>query len=110
MLSALSIRDIVLIRELDIDFDDGLAVLSGETGAGKSILLDSLSLALGARGDGDLVRIGQKQGQVSAIFDVPVGHAVFEILRQHTRRDERKECKACKGRIKIHVVGTVNTE
>ena len=83
MLSALSIRDIVLIRELDIDFDDGLAVLSGETGAGKSILLDSLSLALGARGDGDLVRIGQKQGQVSAIFDVPVGHAVFEILRQN---------------------------
>ena len=80
MLSALSIRDIVLIRELDIDFDGGLSVLSGETGAGKSILLDSLSLALGARGDGDLVRVGQKQGQVSAMFDVAPDHAVHSLL------------------------------
>lgn len=83
MLSVLSIRDIVLIRELDIEFDGGLAVLSGETGAGKSILLDSLSLALGARGDGDLVRVGQKQGQVSAIFDVEPDHSVFDLLREN---------------------------
>ncbi|MCJ8309539.1 MAG: DNA repair protein RecN [Rhizobiaceae bacterium] len=83
MLSVLSIRDIVLIRELDIEFDGGLAVLSGETGAGKSILLDSLSLALGARGDGDLVRVGQKQGQVSAIFDVEPDHHVFELLKEN---------------------------
>ena len=69
MLEALSIRDIVLIDQLDIELSAGLSVLTGETGAGKSILLDSLSLALGARGDGDLVRVGQKQGQVSAIFD-----------------------------------------
>ena len=87
MLSALSIRDIVLIRELDIDFDSGLAVLSGETGAGKSILLDALSLALGARGDGDLVRVGQKQGQVSAIFDVEADHAVFELLIENDLLD-----------------------
>ena len=80
MLSALSIRDIVLIRSLDIDFGSGLGVLSGETGAGKSILLDSLSLALGARGDGDLVRMGAQQGQVSAIFDVAEDHAVFDLL------------------------------
>ncbi|MFD0916258.1 DNA repair protein RecN [Pseudahrensia aquimaris] len=88
MLSALSIRDIVLIRALDIEFDDGLAVLSGETGAGKSILLDSLSLALGARGDGDLVRVGCPQGQVSAIFDVVSDHAVFEILRANDLHDD----------------------
>ena len=52
MLAHLSIRDIVLIERLDIDFSSGLSVLTGETGAGKSILLDALSLALGARGDG----------------------------------------------------------
>ncbi|MEL6966369.1 MAG: DNA repair protein RecN [Pseudomonadota bacterium] len=83
MLSTLSIRDIVLIRSLVIEFDRGLAVLSGETGAGKSILLDSLSLALGARGDGDLVRVGCKQGEVIAVFDVPSGHAVEAVLTAH---------------------------
>ncbi|MEN0041101.1 MAG: DNA repair protein RecN [Pseudomonadota bacterium] len=83
MLAALSIKDIVLIRSLDIDFGPGLAVLSGETGAGKSILLDSLSLALGARGDGDLVRVGANQGQVSAIFDVPPDHGIFAALEEH---------------------------
>lgn len=80
MLCSLSIRDIVLIRSLDIEFGEGLAVLSGETGAGKSILLDSLSLALGARGDGDLVRVGASQGQVSALFDVPPTHGVHQFL------------------------------
>ena len=58
MLSRLSIRDIVLIDRLDIDFADGLAVLTGETGAGKSILLDAFALALGGRGDETLVRQG----------------------------------------------------
>src|SRR5581483_10556562 len=61
MLSRLSIRDIVLIDRLDIDFADGLAVLTGETGAGKSILLDAFALALGARGDAALVRSGAEQ-------------------------------------------------
>ncbi len=88
MLSALSIRDIVLIRSLDIEFGDGLAVLSGETGAGKSILLDSLSLALGARGDGDLVRVGANQGQVSAVFDLPVDHAAYAFLRDNSLADD----------------------
>jgi len=83
MLCALSIRDIVLIRSLTIEFNGGLSVLSGETGAGKSILLDSLSLALGARGDGDLVRVGCKQGEVSAIFDVAPNHPVFALLDEH---------------------------
>ena len=59
MLARLSIRDIVLIERLDIEFSRGLAVLTGETGAGKSILLDSLGLALGARADSGLVRTGE---------------------------------------------------
>ena len=65
MLSRLSIRDVVLIDQLDLEFSPGLTILTGETGAGKSILLDALSLALGARGDGGLVRHGQPQGQVT---------------------------------------------
>ena len=69
MLAQLSIRDIVLIERLDLAFDAGLSVLTGETGAGKSILLDSLSLALGGRGDGSLVRHGSDKGQVTAVFD-----------------------------------------
>lgn len=77
MLASLSIRDIVLIERLDLTFEDKLSVLTGETGAGKSILLDALSLALGARGDGSLVRAGARQGQVTAVFDVPPGHAAM---------------------------------
>ena len=74
MLAQLSIRDIVLIDRLDLGFEGGLSVLTGETGAGKSILLDGFALALGARGDGDLVRHGETQGQVSAVFDLPMAH------------------------------------
>jgi DNA repair protein RecN (Recombination protein N) len=81
MLTRLSIRDIVLIERLDIDFAAGLSVLTGETGAGKSILLDSFALALGARGDSGLVRHGAEQGQVTAAFDVPMNHPAREILR-----------------------------
>ncbi len=73
MLVQLSIRDIVLIDRLDIEPGPGLTVLTGETGAGKSILLDAFSLALGGRGDGGLVRAGQAQGQVTAAFDLPAG-------------------------------------
>ena len=74
MLAQLSIRDIVLIDRLDLGFEDGLSVLTGETGAGKSILLDGFALALGARGDGGLVRHGETQGQVSAVFDLAMSH------------------------------------
>ena len=80
MLSRLSIRDIVLIDRLDIDFADGLAVLTGETGAGKSILLDSFALALGGRGDQTLVRQGEGQGQVTAAFDLAADHPVRAVL------------------------------
>jgi DNA repair protein RecN (Recombination protein N) len=82
MLTRLSIRDIVLIDRLDIDFADGLAVLTGETGAGKSILLDAFALALGARGDVALVRQGAEQGQVTAAFDLPRTHPVRALLAE----------------------------
>ena len=83
MLTRLSIRDIVLIDRLDIDFASGLAVLTGETGAGKSILLDAFALALGARGDAALVRNGAEQGQVTAAFDLPAAHAVRALMAEH---------------------------
>ncbi|MCC0029984.1 MAG: DNA repair protein RecN [Brucellaceae bacterium] len=88
MLTHLAIRDIVLIERLDIDFGPGLSVLTGETGAGKSILLDALSLALGARGDAALVRHGAEQGQVTAVFDVPAGHAVRKLMEENDIPDE----------------------
>lgn len=70
MLTALSIRDVVLIEALDLDFANGLGVLTGETGAGKSILLDALGLVLGARGDSGLVRAGADRAGVTATFDI----------------------------------------
>ena len=87
MLARLSIRDIVLIERLDIEFARGLAVLTGETGAGKSILLDAFALALGGRGDAGLVRHGAEQGQVTATFDVPAGHPAAAILRDNALDD-----------------------
>ena len=80
MLTALSIRDVVLIERLDLSFGPGLTVLTGETGAGKSILLDSLGLALGARSEQGLVRAGAEQASVAAVFSPPVGHKVFALL------------------------------
>ncbi len=74
MLTQLSIRDIVLIDRLDLSLGSGMTVLTGETGAGKSILLDAFALALGGRGDGGLVREGQAQGQVTAVFDLAMDH------------------------------------
>ncbi len=82
MLTALSIRDIVLIEKLDLSLDGGLTILTGETGAGKSILLDSLGLALGARGDSSLVRSGQAKGSVTAAFSLPAGHLAFKLLEE----------------------------
>lgn len=82
MLARLSIRDIVLIDRLDLDFAEGLAVLTGETGAGKSILLDAFALALGARGDATLVRQGQEQGQVTAMFEVAEKHPARKLLKE----------------------------
>jgi DNA repair protein RecN (Recombination protein N) len=80
MLIRLAIRDIVLIDRLDIAFAHGLSVLTGETGAGKSILLDAFALALGARGDAGLVRAGAEQGQVTAVFELEAGHPAEALL------------------------------
>ncbi|QPQ54167.1 DNA repair protein RecN [Allosphingosinicella flava] len=80
MLTGLSIRDVVLIETLDLEFGPGLGVLTGETGAGKSILLDSLGLALGARADSGLVRAGQAQAVVSVSFDVGRDHPAHILL------------------------------
>ena len=82
MLSALSIRDVVLIERLDLSFGVGLTVLTGETGAGKSILLDSLGLALGARAEAGLVRPGAEQASVSASFAPPAGHPIGVLLAE----------------------------
>ena len=82
MLAELLIRDIVLIDRLDLRFPAGLSVLTGETGAGKSILLDAFSLALGGRGDGALVRQGEARGQVTAVFDVPGDHPARALARE----------------------------
>jgi DNA repair protein RecN (Recombination protein N) len=83
MLSRLSIRDIVLIDRLDIDFGAGLAALTGETGAGKSILLDAFALALGARGEAALVREGAEHGQVIAAFDIARDHPARRVLAEN---------------------------
>ncbi|GAA4000908.1 DNA repair protein RecN [Sphingomonas humi] len=80
MLRQLVIRDVVLIDRLTLDFGDGLGVLTGETGAGKSILLDSLGLALGMRADSGLVRVGQDGASVTAEFDLPANHPALRLL------------------------------
>ncbi|MFY0597396.1 MAG: DNA repair protein RecN [Cognatishimia sp.] len=103
MLRALEIRDLLIIDHLELDFQPGLNVLTGETGAGKSILLDSLGFVLGWRGRAELVRTGAEQGEVVAEFELPdshPAHAILEdaglpggeelILRRVNRKDGRK--------------------
>ncbi len=116
MLRALDIRDILIIDHLELAFQPGLNVLTGETGAGKSILLDSLGFVLGWRGRAELVRQGADQGEVVAEFDLPEGHparAVLEeaglpagdelILRRVNARDGRKTAwvndRRCSGEV-----------
>ncbi|MCK0143479.1 DNA repair protein RecN [Aliiroseovarius sp. F20344] len=103
MLRSLDIRDMLIIDRLELEFQPGLNVLTGETGAGKSILLDSLGFVLGWRGRADLVRAGAEQGEVVAVFDLPASHparvALDEagipvedelVLRRINRSDGRK--------------------
>ena len=80
MLRQLAIHNIVLVERLELEFEPGLGVLTGETGAGKSILLDALGLALGARADTGLVRAGQESASVSAEIELPSGHPVIGVL------------------------------
>ncbi|MEC8630621.1 MAG: DNA repair protein RecN [Pseudomonadota bacterium] len=80
MLRSLDIRDLLIIDHLDLGLQPGLNVLTGETGAGKSILLDSLGFVLGWRGRAELVRAGADQGEVTAVFDLRDGHAAHQVL------------------------------
>ena len=89
MLTRLSIRDVVLIEALDLDFARGLGVLTGETGAGKSILLDALGLALGGRSASGLVRNGAAQASVTASFDPP--QTALDLIAHHDLTLERGE-------------------
>ncbi len=86
MLASLSIRNFVLIDRLDLEFDGGLCVMTGETGAGKSILLDALGLAIGARADASYARTAaddDARTSVTASFELPDKHPVFDLLREH---------------------------
>ena len=83
MLTTLSIREVVLIGRLDLSFHAGLCVLTGETGSGKSILLDALGLALGKRAEARVVRHGADQASVTAVFDLGTGHPILETLAGH---------------------------
>ena len=82
MLRQLAIHNIVLVERLELEFEPGLGVLTGETGAGKSILLDALGLALGARADTGLVRSGQDSASVSAEVELPRDHPVISLLHE----------------------------
>lgn len=82
MLVSLDIRDVLIIDRLSLGFQPGLNVLTGETGAGKSILLDALGFVLGWRGRADLVRQGAAQGEVEAVFDLPAGHPARAVLAE----------------------------
>ena len=82
MLLRINIRNIVLIEQCEIDFSQGLCVLTGETGAGKSILLDSLGLILGMRGDSRLIRHGKEQAEVSAVFEIKDNQNVQNLLSE----------------------------
>ncbi|EJF83007.1 DNA repair protein RecN [Bartonella rattimassiliensis] len=113
MLVQLSIHNIVLIETLDIHFTAGLTVLTGETGAGKSILLDALSLALGGRGDASLVRHGADRGQVTAVFDVPISHPARQLIRENGLDDEGdiilRRVQASDGRSRVFINDQVSS-
>jgi DNA repair protein RecN (Recombination protein N) len=91
MLRQLSIQNIVLVEGLELEFERGLGVLTGETGAGKSILLDALGLALGARADARLVRSGEESASVTAEIELPNGHAVYNLLDEQAIEHESGE-------------------
>ena len=82
MLTSLFVQNVVLIDRLSVDFTSGLTVMTGETGAGKSIVLDALALALGARSDTKLIRVGTEQASVVASFDVPPTDGVWTLLKE----------------------------
>jgi DNA repair protein RecN (Recombination protein N) len=92
MLRSLSVHNFVVVEHLDIEFDAGFTVLTGETGAGKSILIDALALALGGRGDAGVVRAGAERADVSAAFDVAADSAVGRWLADNTLAIDEGGC------------------
>ena len=91
MLRQLSIHNVVLVERVELEFESGLGVLTGETGAGKSILLDALGLALGARADTGLVRAGEESASVTAEIELAAGHAVHALLEEQAIEHEPRE-------------------
>jgi DNA repair protein RecN (Recombination protein N) len=91
MLQSLSIRDFVIVKDLDLDFESGFSVLTGETGAGKSILIDALSLALGARGEGGVTRAGCDKAEISAIFAITNNLEAKQWLAEAEMKNEPNE-------------------
>ena len=91
MLKQIYIRDFAIITELELDFSTGMTVLTGETGAGKSILIDALGLVLGDRADSDTVRHGAKRAEISALFDIETMPHITAWLDEH-ELDEEGEC------------------
>ena len=87
MLKALTIQDLAVVRHLDVEFQSGLTILTGETGAGKSILIEALGLALGDRADSSMVRASTKRAAVSATFDVDANEALKDLLRANDLED-----------------------
>ena len=112
MLARLSIRDIVLIDKLDLDFAKGLAVLTGETGAGKSILVGAVGLLVGGRASADLVRTGEDTAAVQAVFEAPDGREV--IVRREVSAQGRSrgfvDGALCAGRNAINCIGIMSAD
>ena len=88
MLLSLAIRDFVIVDTLELDFAAGFTVLTGETGAGKSIIIDALSLLLGGRGDGSLVRTGRDRAELSARFDLSRVPGLSDWLSEQALADD----------------------
>src|SRR5688500_17929179 len=92
MLRSLTIRDFVIVDRLDLEFESGFTVLTGETGAGKSILVDALALMLGDRGDASVVRQGAQRAEIGAEFDVEDGSDLARWLAEHELAAEEGAC------------------
>ena len=88
LLTGLAIRDFVLVEQVNIDFHRGLTVLSGETGAGKSVLIEAICLALGKRADSSLVRQGAEKAEITAIFEMPSDSQLYSLLEGRGLTDE----------------------
>jgi DNA repair protein RecN (Recombination protein N) len=114
MLRSLSIRDFVIVERMELEFDSGFTVLTGETGAGKSILIDALALVLGARADALVVRQGAERAEVSAEFDIAAQKSAKKYIEKQNLTDEGGACLVrrvidASGRSRAFINGTAVT-